>query len=164
MTEYQESLWKKVNAFSLDDPESDFTFTDRLARENSWDIEYAVRVVHEYKKFIFLICIADHPLTPSDQVDQVWHLHLIYTESYWVDLCQNTLGKNIQHGPTRGGKQEKIKYEDLYEKTKALYQSIFGYNPPADIWPPSDIRFSEINFTRVNRHKNWIIPKMKIFK
>jgi hypothetical protein len=85
-----EILWKKIESFELDDPQSSFMFTDRLARENGWSIEYAIRTVSEYKRFIFLMCIAEHPLTPSDQVDQVWHLHLLYTESYWIDLCAHT--------------------------------------------------------------------------
>ncbi len=143
----------------MDDPESEFSFTERLARENSWSLSYATRVVLEYKKFIFLVCVAKHPLTPSDQVDQVWHLHLIYTESYWSDLCADTLGRKIHHGPTKGGKQEKEKYYNWYEETKKLYGEIFETIPPSDIWPSSKIRFGELNFTRVNLHRNWVIPK-----
>lgn len=104
----QRSLWAKIKNFELDDPDAAFSFTDRLARENGWRVEYTLRAMDEYKKFLFLLCIADHPLTPSDQIDQVWHLHLLYTESYWIDLCQRTIGRPLHHGPTRGGKQEKI--------------------------------------------------------
>ena len=164
MTDEQSNLWEKIKNFRIDDPESDFTFTDRLARENSWSIEFASRAVHEYKKFMFLICVAQHPLTPSDQVDQVWHLHLLYTQSYWNDFCQNILGKEIHHGPTKGGQQEKDKYADLYGMTKSLYQEKFGYSPPEDIWPRHAIRFGEINFTRVNLHRNFIIPKPRFLK
>ncbi len=143
----------------MDDPSAQFSFSDRLARENGWELEYTLRTIEEYKKFMFLICIAPHPLTPSDQVDQVWHLHLIYTESYWTDFCQHTLGQNIQHGPTKGGKQERDKYNNWYEKTLELYKAVFETEPPSDIWLPVDIRFREINFQRVNTNQNWIIPK-----
>jgi hypothetical protein len=160
MTDQEQLLWEKINSFEIDDEESDFTFTDRLARENDWSIEYALRVVYEYKKFMFLICVAKHPLTPSDQVDQVWHLHLIYTLSYWEDFCSKTLGKKIQHGPTKGGQGEKTKYVNWYEKTLEFYQYTFSEIPPSDIWPNSKIRFGEIMFTRVNRHKNWVIKKL----
>lgn len=159
MTTAEETFWQKVKTFELDDPESAFTFTDRLARENRWEIEFSVRVILEYKKFMFLLCIADHPLTPSDQIDQAWHLHLIYTHSYWIEFCQNTLAKNIHHGPTKGGKHEADKFTDWYEKTKQLYINIFGKDPPSDIWPSSKVRFSEINFQRINRDKYWIIKK-----
>ncbi|PCJ62698.1 MAG: hypothetical protein COA58_16850 [Bacteroidetes bacterium] len=162
MTEEQKIIWTKIQNFELDDIDSDFTFTDRLARENSWTIEYAVRVILEYKKFIFLICNADHPVTPSDQIDQVWHLHLIYTQSYWTDLCKNTIQRDIHHGPTKGGGKEKANYNNLYEETKRLYQRTFENEPPNDIWPSSKIRFGELRFTRVNRHRNWIIPKFRL--
>ncbi len=164
MTTEQESLWNNIRAFELDDPAISLTFTDRLARENGWTMEYALRTIEEYKKFMFLLCVANHPLTPSDQVDQVWHLHLIYTHSYWTDFCKNTLNKQIHHGPTKGGESENNKFTDWYEKTKLLYQSIFGHETPIDIWPHSEIRFSDIHFLRVNLKQNWVIKKPSILK
>jgi hypothetical protein len=164
MTTEQQTLWDKIKDFELDEPTSSLTFTNRLARENGWTIEYSIRVVHEYKKFIFMLCIADHSLTPSDQVDQVWHLHLLYTQSYWTDFCQNTLGKHIHHGPTKGGKTQGEKYNDLYEKTLQLYKTLFKRNAPDDIWPSKEIRFGEVNFQRVNLDRNWIIKKPRLSK
>ena len=164
MTTEQELLWKRIKAFEIDDPGAALTFTDRLARENGWTLEYAIRVADEYKKFMFLLCIAKHPLTPSDQVDQAWHLHLIYTESYWKEFCGEILGRQIHHGPTKGGVEESGKFTDWYEKTKQLYAETFDYMPPGEIWPQSKIRFSEINFIRVNTDNNWILKKPKLFK
>ena len=161
MTAEQQDLWVKIEKFELNDSSVAFSFTDRLCRENGWMYEYAIRVVNEYRKFIFLMCISSHPLTPSDQVDQVWHLHLLYTESYWIDLCQNTLGKSIHHGPTKGGGNEKEKFTDWYSKTRLLYSDTFGREAPTDIWPSSEIRFGQINFRRVNLDKYWIITKFK---
>lgn len=163
MNPSEQQLWRKINDFALDDPDSQFSFTDRLARENLWPTEYAIRAVFEYKRFIFLTCVSEHPLTPSDQVDQVWHLHLIYTESYWIDFCEKTIGRNIVHGPTKGGSGEREKFINWYEETKKLYMSKFKQPPPADIWPPNSVRFKEINFARVNLHRNWVIPKLKFF-
>jgi hypothetical protein len=161
MTEDQLPLWEKIRKFELDDPLSAYSFSDRLARENSWAFGYTLSVMEEYKKFIFLQCIATHPLTPSDQVDQAWHLHLLYTRSYWIELCQNILEREIHHGPTRGGNQERDKFENWYEKTLELYSKVFNQQPPISIWPPSEKRFSDIHFTRVNTRRNWIISKPK---
>ena len=80
MNDQQLQLWNEIKRFELDDPEISLSFTDRLARENGWTIDYSIRTIVEYKKFMFLMTIANHPLTPSDQVDQVWHLHLLYTQ------------------------------------------------------------------------------------
>jgi hypothetical protein len=159
MTEEEKILWKKIKYFEFDDAESGLTFSGRLARENNWSLEYALLVIYEYKKFMFLICMSEEPLTPSDEVDQVWHLHLLYTKLYWEEFCKNTIEKEIHHGPTKGGGDEKLKFTDWYARTFELYKKYFHHKPPEDIWKPSEIRFKEINFTRVNRHRNWIIPK-----
>lgn len=42
MTPSQEILWKEIKSFELDDPESSLSFSDRLARENGWDLEYSL--------------------------------------------------------------------------------------------------------------------------
>jgi hypothetical protein len=160
MNDEQLKLWNEIKGFELDEPEISLSFTDRLARENGWTIEYSIRAILEYKKFIFLLSITDHPLTPSDQVDQVWHLHLLYTQSYWEDFCENIIKRKIHHGPTKGGETEKTKFTNWYEKTKELYLKVFKSEPPRDIWSSSEIRFSEINFVRVNLKRNWIIKKL----
>lgn len=159
MTQEQQDIWIKIKNFEVDDVDASFAFTNRLARENNWSLEYALRAVLEYKKFIFLITISNFPQTPSDQIDQVWHLHLLYTESYWIDLCKNTLDKSIHHGPTKGSEERSL-FKEQYSKTLNFYESVFKEKPPKDIWPDVNTRFKEIHFIRVNRKKNWIIPKL----
>lgn len=163
MEEEQKELWGKIQAFALDDPRAEMNFTDRLARENGWRLRYALRAVEEYRRFMLLLCLSPHPLTPSDQVDQVWHLHLLYTRSYWIDFCQDTLGRSIHHGPTAGGLEERQKFTNWYEQTKELYASVFGQAPPPDIWPDSRTRFGEVNFRRVNLARHWVFPKISFF-
>ena len=163
MNEQERKLWQKIVEFNIDDPSSSFTFTDRLCRENNWTMEYSLRAVQEYKKFIYLVCISNQPQTPSDQVDQVWHLHLLYTHSYWKELCGEILKKEIHHGPTKGS-EEKTKFKDLYSQTLDLYTHTFNTKPPTDIWPAPSQRMAEIKFTRVNRHRFWLIPKLKMNK
>ena len=160
MSVTEQELWDKILDFEIDDPESSFMFSDRLSRENDWSTEFALRAILEYKRFMFLVCISNQPQTPSDQVDQVWHLHLLYTQSYWIDFCKHILGKDIHHGPTKGS-EEKGHFKNLYQDTLNLYQLKFDEAPPKDIWPPESIRFGQINFTRVNRHTHWVIPKLK---
>lgn len=163
MTPQELELWQKIEDFEIDDPESSFSFSDRLARENDWSMELSLRTILEYKKFIFLICIAPEPMTPSDEIDQVWHLHLLYTQSYWIELMEGVLGRQIHHGPTRG-KEEQARFKDQYQFTLDLYKKTFGYEPPSDIWPSGNKRFKSIHFSRVNRQKYWLLPKIKLFK
>jgi hypothetical protein len=158
-TTENQALLQRIEAFGLDDAHASFSFSNRLMRENGWDAEYTQRVSREYKRFMFLLCVCEHPCTPSDQVDQVWHLHLIYTYSYWKEFCGEVLGKEIHHGPTKGGKQEGTKYQNLYDLTLDSYRAHFGEEPPADIWLEKKRRFTEINYERVNKDKYWLLPK-----
>jgi hypothetical protein len=153
-------LWEKISRFELDDPAAALSFTDRLARENGWPLPFALRAVAEYKRFMFLLCVTDHPLTPSDAVDQVWHLHLLYTRSYWIDFCQYTLERPIHHGPTRGGTQEQAKFNDWYARTLARYAAVFGQEAPAALWPAPAIRFRPAHFCRVDLRTHWLLPKL----
>jgi uncharacterized protein (TIGR04222 family) len=152
-------LYQRIQEFSLDEPESQLSFSKRLAKDNGWSLSYTQRAIAEYKKFVFLAVVTGHPVTPSDQIDQVWHLHLSYTRSYWQNFCPNILQMNLHHNPTRGGLAEGLKFEDWYSKTLDSYQQFFGM-PPNDIWSAPNDRFSkDLNFVRINTEKNWVIPK-----
>jgi hypothetical protein len=159
MTPEQVILWQKIRYLPIDDPKSALPFSARLARDNGWELDFALRAIDEYKKFILLAATLPHPVTPSDQVDQVWHLHLLYTRSYWDELCQKILQKPLHHDPTRGGSGERGKFRHWYDYTLESYRQVFGAPPPQDIWPPAEIRFGLINFIRVNTDTHWVIPK-----
>lgn len=152
-------LLRQLEDFALDDPSSGLRFSDRLARENGWSKAYTARVIAEYRKFLYLCAEAGHPVTPSDAVDQVWHLHLCYTESYWKDLCEGILKFPLDHGPTKGGATERDKYARWYERTLASYRKILAHHPPTDIWPPSAVRFKRQRFRRVDAASHFILPK-----
>ena len=154
------TLYRNIQAFSLDAIDAAYPLSRRLSRENRWTPRYTQRAIEEYKKFVFLAVVAGHPVTPSVQVDQVWHLHLIYTRSYWDDFCPKVLGQSLHHGPTKGGLKEDQKYLDWYEKNLNSYEKIFGYPAPIDIWTSPDRRFGEdLKVERVNVQTHWVIPK-----
>ena len=141
MNTEQTRLYQKILAYSPDRADSQFPFSARLARENGWNRSFARRVIEEYKRFMFLAVAADHMVTPSEEVDQAWHLHLVYTRSYWADFCDGVLGRPVHHEPTTGGAAESAHYRSLYEKTLDSYEQWFNESPPSDIWPPTAVRF-----------------------
>lgn len=141
-------LWSRIQQVDLNDPTSHLKITERLASENGWKQEYASRVVEEYKRFMYLAIVCSHAVTPSDQVDQMWHLHMIYTRDY-DSFCEDVLGKWIHHGPTKGGKAQDDLFEKQYRETKESYLEEFGQAVPEDIWPPASVRFAT-PFMRVN--------------
>ncbi len=154
------NLWSRLESFQLDVPTHGLVFSERLARENAWSPSYARRAIAEYKRFLYLAATSSHVVCPSDAVDQVWHMHLTYTRSYWNDLCGEILGRPLHHGPTQGGRQEQAKYFQLYQDTLASYRQAFQADPPSDLWPSAEQRFGDdLGYVRVNHHRNWIIPK-----
>ncbi|MBC8111343.1 MAG: hypothetical protein H7Y04_09820 [Verrucomicrobia bacterium] len=159
MTTDEKNLWQKIENFQFNDLQVRLSFADRLARENGWSEIYTAKVMEEYKKFMFLCCITETGVTPSDPVDQAWHLHLTFTKSYWIDFCRNTLGKEIHHNPTKGGRGEAEKFNTFYTDTHKLYQEKFGVEPPANIWHDNQTRFTDIDFQGVNLKKFWLIKK-----
>jgi hypothetical protein len=156
-------LWQLLHEFQIDEPGVALPFAKRLARENGWREDYAVRVIDEYKRFVYLLATSHEQLTPSDQVDQAWHLHLTYTHSYWDALCEQVLGVALHHNPTRGGAAEQSRFSEQYNATLLLYEATFGHAPPADIWPDAAERFRAADgFVRINRNERWLLPKPRI--
>src|SRR5262245_31122097 len=126
MNSTQQVLYERLMQFQIDESGAELTFARRLARENGWTLDSAERVITEYKRFLFLACEAGHIVSPSEDVDQVWHLHLTYTRSYWSDLCPNVLARPLHHMPTKGGSAEQSYFVDLYNLTLASYEKAFG--------------------------------------
>lgn len=128
------NLWEKVERFELDEPGASKTFTDRLMLEQNWSRGFANKAIAEYKRFMVMCVVLPEGASPSYVVDQVWHLHLTYTKSYWVDFCRNTLGKDVHHIPSKGGKDEEYRHIKWYQDTLRHYEALFGIRPPQDVW------------------------------
>ena len=160
LTPAQLRLLEQLREFRFEGNGVALPFHERLARDNGWSIGFTARAISEYRRFVFLAMVAGHPVTPSDQVDQVWHLHLLYTKSYWDRLCGDVLERPLHHEPTTGGESESHKFASWYARTLESYRQIFQEQPPEDIWPDERIRFGEdLQFQRVNTHRAWVVAK-----
>jgi len=141
-------------------PEAALSFSARLARENGWSAATAERVIEEYRRFVFLAATGDAPATPSDAVDQAWHLHLTYTRDYWQRFCPDVLGRALHHGPTAGGTDEHRRFYRQYADTLARYEAAFGAPPPSDIWPSAARRLNDDpRARRVHPREAVIVPR-----
>lgn len=158
-TDFKEcGLWNKLTGMRISGEDDALPFVARLGRENGWSASRAERVYQEYLRFLYLASVAGHPVTPSEDVDQAWHLHLCYTRSYWANLCGTILGRPLHHEPTRGGPSERTRYRDQYEGTLQAYRKHFQSEPPQDIWPGAAERFHPRNdFVRVNRKDSVVV-------
>jgi hypothetical protein len=127
-------IWVALSRHVIGPPDAALPFAKRLARENGWSAAMAERVLAEYRCFCFLAATAGHKVTPSDPVDQAWHLHLTYSRDYWERFCP-LLGRPLHHEPTAGGGDQKQLHFEQYAKTLKSYERTFGRSPPADLWP-----------------------------
>lgn len=135
-------VWQRIASCPIGTMGAELEFSARLARENGWSADYTARVIAEYRRFCFLAATGDLEVTPSDQVDQAWHLHLTYTRDYWQHFCPEVLGRPLHHGPTRGGADEMHRFHEQYARTLKAYEATFGI-PPTDIWPPAAQRLRD---------------------
>lgn len=136
MLQTYQTLWNKLRHFTFDDGIATDSFAQKLATSQNWTPAFTERAISEYKKFLLLCCVSPTGAAPPRIVDEVWHLHLTYTQSYWINLCRNLLGKDIHHYPSAGGTSEDKRHIQWYKDTLLLYGHIFGAPPPTDIWPP----------------------------
>lgn len=153
-------LLAALAAFRIDDAEAPhYSFAARLCHEHRWSLGFSERAIVEYKRFLALTSLAGHPVCPSEQVDQVWHQHLVYTRSYWDRLCRDVLRRPLHHAPTAGGPAEHQKHVAMYEQTLASYRRLFG-EPPVELWPPSAQRFGkDVHAARINTVDHFILDK-----
>jgi uncharacterized protein (TIGR04222 family) len=158
MTASEQDLWTRIENFPLDEAEVALPFSARLARENGWNRAFTMRVIEEYRRFLFLSSCAGHPVSPSDAVDQAWHLHLVYTRSYWQEMCGKVLGRPLHHEPTQGGMAEGAKHHEWYARTIESYRRFFG-EPPKDIWPTVEERFQPKQERWVDVSRHWLVRR-----
>ncbi|SFW64603.1 glycine-rich domain-containing protein [Chitinophaga sancti] len=158
MNATQLTLWEKIEQFPIDDGAATIPFSARLAKEQRWTNRFTQRAIQEYKRFVFLCCVLDKGASPSRIVDEVWHLHLTYTRSYWEDFCRDTLGRELHHIPSTGGDAENHKHQEWYKETLAQYRNFFDSDPPDDIWPPPGIKAPKLPPIHPSFYKNaaWI--------
>lgn len=154
------ALWLRIAAHDFEIPDASLTFAARLARDHGWGLEAARVAIDEYRRFCFLAVRTGHEVTPSEEVDEVWHQHLTDSRDYWQVWCPDVLHHDLHHGPTRGGPAEGRRFAGQYADTLAAYEAWFG-PPPAALWPGTAERFGRPRFHVVDRatHVAVLVPR-----
>lgn len=104
----------------------------RVAKDHPhWPEERVADAVVEYRRFLALALLYPEVslIPPTQEVDEVWHAHILHTVQYEED-CIAVLGEFFHHQPGEG----KMPI-DLYEETLNLYRSVFGSDPKGTLWP-----------------------------
>lgn len=155
-------LWVAISDYEIGPPGAAMPFAARLARENGWSAAHAARVIEEYKRFCFLAASAGHEVTPSDAVDQAWHLHLTYSRDYWDRFCPDVIGRALHHEPSSGGAGQGHHYFERYAETLRSYERVFGESAPADLWPKAARRLiDDPRARRIHPRDGFIVTRMQ---
>ena len=149
-TSYRDTpLWQALAGMRIEREGASATFARRLGLKQRWSKRHTYAVIEEYRRFLYLAATGESAVTPSDHVDEAWHLHLTYTRHYWDELCGRILGKPLHHDPTEGGTAQQAHFKDQNSATLARYEVVFGEPPRPDVWPAPAAQF------RVEQPRRW---------
>ena len=92
---------------------------------NDEDIGMAI---NQYRKYLTLkIRYPNVNLVPTEDIDLIWHTHILDTENYALD-CERLFGKFLHHKPYFGKFSEESQSEMgyFYDETSFLWEKEFG--------------------------------------
>lgn len=127
-------LQDRVRALFGGSDASTQAFASKLARKLGWSQSFSLRVIHEYKKFVYLGVVSDFSVTPPKVIDQAWHEHLLFSRAY-REFCRDVLERDFDHNPELVPSAEQSEaYHAQYAATLDRYREEFNVHPPHDIW------------------------------
>jgi len=89
-----------------------------------WSEERTKRAVKNYRVFLLLNHLyPEQPIVPPENVDAVWHHHILDTSKYRRD-CEELFGEMLDHHPYfgMGGSAEERRLEETYQKSLQLFE------------------------------------------
>lgn len=101
-----------------------------ISKYYNWNIDYTFQVIYEYEKFMELR-FEDSGLSPSDDIDKLWHLHILDTKIYY-EYCMKRFGSLVHHNPQDSIDQEARKIR--YKNTLIKYIKKFSYPKYEKVW------------------------------
>lgn len=102
---------------------------DKMENLQGWSHEDVKEADKLYRNYLFLLAkYPDKFLPPSEDIDEVWHNHILDTKKYRED-CKKIFGKYLDHSPSyfRDYPEKEVKkLEESFTETRYLYQKEFG--------------------------------------
>ena len=152
------ALWDRIRTH-LGPGDGQLDLAANLVHKYRWSRDHAEAAVEEYRRFCFLAAADEAGVTPSAEVDEVWHLHLQHTRDYWERFCPQVLRMPLHHEPGgRSGARDRV-FRAQYAETLARYQQIFG-PPPEAFWPGTVARFdAPPRFRAIDTRRAWVLRR-----
>jgi len=101
-----------------------------LLAEGSLPPAWVEEAVYEFRRYLGMRLVFARTFAMfSEQVDEVWHTTLLFTELY-ADLCQQTFGYFAHHDPWDEPKPEQV--AELWRSFAEAYHLLYG--KPSYLW------------------------------
>jgi len=98
---------------------------ERVMKEKRWTRRMAEVAAQYYRNFLFLSKkYGDQDFGPTEQIDEIWHAHILYTQEYHRD-CEKIFGYYLHHQPERG--EEKSAMSGGLAVLQQLHKQEFGF-------------------------------------
>lgn len=148
----ESEIYKKLQLFKVSTQGDSDIFWQKLKEQTGWSQPFAESAFVEYKRFLFLAATGEERMVPSQVVDSVWHLHLAFSQSYWLEMCRGIFKRDIHHCPSPITKRAKKKDLADYQNTLESYLIVFGEEPSRQFWPrPKELSREKMSRARLPR-------------
>ena len=101
------------------------TVQRRLISKKGWTEQHAARMVEEYREYLTLFYHhpGDELVPPTQDLDDVWHEHILDTQRYASD-CDRMFGRFIHHVP--GLEHGTERHTEGLQRTRKHWWQLFG--------------------------------------
>ena len=115
-----EELWNRVAAMDLS------SVVYQLVSYQGWTAERAASVEQRYRRFFYLKAILpDGNASPTHEIDEFWHQHIINTRQYGPD-CQRVAGRFVHHTfPSLADPAQVRALSTVWLETWVSYEALF---------------------------------------
>jgi len=99
----------------------------RVQKENKWSPRMVEVATQFYRNFLIL-CKKheDIALSPTQQIDEIWHAHILYTHEYH-EMSEKVFGRYLHHQPFHEEEvKEKGQSENHIQLLQRLHKEEFG--------------------------------------
>eukprot|EP01039_Chlorochromonas_danica_P003037 gene3037-3313_t len=99
-----------------------------LIEIKGWRESRVEKAIAAYAEFLTLLITSGDDLSPTDEIDKVWHAHILHTRDYEAFNIKYSPGKKLHHDPLRSLDQDARKFR--INNTQRVYKSILGRERP----------------------------------
>lgn len=101
---YDLNLWNNIQKLDLQ------LIIDRMLVKHEWSLERTQQSIIEYRRYLYMTQKFDSSISPTKDVDMIWHEHILHTNKYAID-CNKLFGRFLHHLPTPSLFENNLKIE-----------------------------------------------------